>query len=193
MTLAPDNFLTGIVPPCLGVRSLDGLAVDHRRRGRGLAPHPLAVAHQAQVVDGLEQEAAHQLAKPPINRLPGPEMDRQHLPPASRADQIAHRIDHLAQIHLTGPATPRRLGHQRCDPLPFLIRQVRRVALGFPGNLGHPATALLCPHPMLEAQTRSAGNPSGQISKRPLRCRTERLICPTARLERDASQPGQCD
>ena len=188
MTLAPDNSsrqrfalrrLARIVPPCLGVRSLDGLAVDHRRRGRGLAPHPLAVAHQAQVVDGLEQEAAYQLAKPPINRLPGPEMDRQHLPPASRADQIAHRIDHLAQIHPAGPAAPRRLGHQRRDPLPFLIRQVRRVAFGFPGNLGHPATALLCPHPRLEAQTRSAGNPSGQISKRPLNAKCSKQVCLT--------------
>jgi hypothetical protein len=26
-----------------------------------------------------------------------------------------------------------------------------------------------------------------------LRCRTERLICPTAQLERDANPPGQCD
>jgi hypothetical protein len=122
-------------------------------------------------VDGLEQESAHQLAKPPINRLPGPEMDWQHLPAASRADQIAHRIDHLA-----GPATPRRLWHQRCA---FLIRQVRRVALGLPGNLGHPATALLRPHSKLEAQIQSSRNPSGQISKRPLRTSGG---CPSCRL-----------
>jgi len=35
--------------------------------------------------------------------------------------------------------------------LPLLVRQIRRVALGLLGDLGHPATALLCPHPQLES------------------------------------------
>ncbi len=47
-------------------------------------------------------------------------------------------------------ATP-RLGHQWRNLRPLFVRQVRRVTLGLPGDLGHPDTALLCPHPEPES------------------------------------------
>lgn len=103
-------------------------------------------------MDSLKQETAHQPAEPPVDRLPRTEMHRQHLPAAARAHQIAHRIDDLMQVHPSAPATACRFGHQRGDPLPFLVRQARRIALGLSGDVGHPATGLLRPHPKLESQ-----------------------------------------
>ncbi|WP_208984305.1 restriction endonuclease subunit S, partial [Stappia sp. TSB10GB4] len=42
------------------------------------------------------------------------------------------------------------------------------VALGLLGDLGHPATTLLCPHSELESQSASTKNPCPRFSKRPL-------------------------
>ena len=71
MALAPDDLLAGVVTPCFALRSLDRLAVEHPRRGAGLAPGPLTVHHQRQVMDGLEQEASGKFPKPAVDRLPG--------------------------------------------------------------------------------------------------------------------------
>ena len=153
VALAADDLLAGVVTPCvLACGALTDWLSITAARGAGLAPGPLAIDHQRQVVDGLEQEAPRQLAEPAVDRLPRAEMDRQHPPTAARADQIAHRVDHLAELHLPRTAPTPRLGHQRRDLLPLLVRQIRRVALGLLGDLGHPATALLCPHPELESQ-----------------------------------------
>src|SRR5260370_16718955 len=110
-------------------------------------------------MNGLEQEATSQLAEPAVDRLPRPKVDGQHSPTAARADQISHGVDHLAELNLSRTAPTPRLGHQRRDLLPFLVRQIRRIALGLLGDLGHPATALLCPHSELESQPHLRSNP----------------------------------
>jgi hypothetical protein len=96
-------------------------------------------------------------------------MDRQHPPAAARTDKVANRIDHLTEVDFARTSTPPGLGHQRRDPLPFLVRQIRRVTLRLLRDLGHPATALLRPHQQLESFHRCVGNPFHRFSKRPLR------------------------
>src|SRR5215471_18458002 len=79
-------------------------------------------------------------------------MDRKHPPAATRTDKVANCVDHLAEIDLARPAAPARRRHQRRDPLPFLIRQIRRVALRLLGDLGHSTPALLRPRRQLESR-----------------------------------------
>lgn len=67
-------------------------------------------------------------------------MDRQHSPTPTGAAQIAHGVDHLPEINLARTAATPRLEHQRRQLLPLLARQIRRIALGLLGDLGHPAT-----------------------------------------------------
>ena len=166
MALAPDDLLAGVVTPCLCLGRLDGLAVDHGRRRAGLASGSLTVEHQRHVVDSLKQKAPGQLAEPTIDRLPWSEMHRQHPPAAARAHQVAHRVDHLTELDLPRTAPPPGLGHQGRNLLPLLVRQVRWVTLRLLGNLRHPATTLLCPHPELESHTESSWN---RFPKRALR------------------------
>src|SRR6476660_5231194 len=96
-------------------------------------------------------------------------MDRQHPPAAARTNQVAHGIDHLAEIYFSRSPPATRLGHQRRNLLPLLVCEVRRIALDLLGDLGHPATALLCPHPELESEIRPQRNPPPPFSKRSLR------------------------
>ena len=86
-------------------------------------------------------------------------MDRQHAPAAARADQVAHSVDDLAELDLTRAAPSPKLGHEGRDHLPLLVCQIRRIPLGLPGDLGHPATALLGPHPKLESHPKAQRNP----------------------------------
>ena len=43
VALAPDDLLARIITPCVSMRSLDRLAVDHAGRRARLAPGPLTV------------------------------------------------------------------------------------------------------------------------------------------------------
>jgi hypothetical protein len=120
----------------------------------GLASGTLAVEHQFDIVDGLKQKAPRKFTKPAIDGSPMTKMHRKHPPPAARAHQVAHRINDLAEFDLARPPAPTRLRHQRRDPLPLLVRQIRRITLRLPGNLGHPAPGLTCPHRELERMAR---------------------------------------
>ena len=114
-------------------------------------------------MDGLEQETARQLAKPPIDRAPVAEMDRQHPPAAARSHEIAHRVDHFPELDLAGPSPAARLGHQRTEPLPSLIRQIRWIALGLLRDGGHPASLLWRPHPELQSHHHPDQNPNQEF------------------------------
>jgi hypothetical protein len=59
-------------------------------------------------------------------------------------------VDRVAST--AGPA------HQRRDLRPVLVRQIRRVALRLPSNLGHSAAAPLGPHPKRESRHGPQGN-----------------------------------
>ncbi len=86
-------------------------------------------------------------------------------PAAARAHQVAHRVDHLPELHLARPTTATRFGHERRNPLPFLIRQIGRITLRLSGDPGHPAPLLWCPHPELESQPALDRNPLRAISQ----------------------------
>ena len=59
MALSALDLLAGVVAArAAGLGRLDALAVDHRRRGRGLAANPLAILHDQMVVDGREHALA---------------------------------------------------------------------------------------------------------------------------------------
>jgi hypothetical protein len=85
----------------------------------------LPVEHQFEIVDRLKQKSPRQFAKPAIDRLPSPEVDRQHPPPASRTDQVANRVDYLPEIDLpraASPCVPRPRGDEPSEQ-PGLILQ----------------------------------------------------------------------
>jgi hypothetical protein len=133
--------------------------------------------------------------EPAIDRLPGTKMDRQHPPATSRTDQVANPIDHLPEIHLARPASAPGLGHQERNPLPFLIGQIARIALRLLGNLGHPTTALLGPHPERESCGYPLGNPIPEFPNRWGGCRPPQTASRCARIvvlkatEREGRQP----
>lgn len=151
MLLAPDNLLSSVVTYCFRVRCLDALAVDHPGRRARFTARSLPVKHQFHVMNGLEQEPPGQFPEPAIDRAPMPEMDRQHPTAAAGSNQIAHRVDHLAEFDLARAPRASRFGHQWRDALPFLVRHVRRITLRLAGNLGHAASMLWRPHPELES------------------------------------------
>jgi hypothetical protein len=103
-------------------------------------------------VNGLEQKAPHEAAKPPIDRLPRRKIFRQHPPAASGAGDVADRVQDRARVGAGPAALLGRFGQKWRDPLPLLVGQIRRVALGFLLDVGHPATIRLGPHPQRESR-----------------------------------------
>ena len=67
VTFVADDLLGRVEAALLGRRGLDGLAVDHGGRGARRAPRTLAVHHQREVVDRVEQQAPNEAAKPPVH------------------------------------------------------------------------------------------------------------------------------
>jgi len=153
VALAPDNFLGPVeAARAGGGRGLDRLAVDDSRARVGIAAGSLPVDHQRNIVDGAEQQQPNEAAKPPIDRLPGWKVDRQHAPFAPRANHIADRIQDLAQVCSALAARPSRRGQKRPDSRPFLIGQVARVSSRLLLNGGHSAAAFNAPHPNRESR-----------------------------------------
>lgn len=66
----PLIFLPGVVTSRLRRLGLDRLAVDDASRGARRAAGAFAVDHQRHIVNGFEQKAAHEAAKPPVDGLP---------------------------------------------------------------------------------------------------------------------------
>ena len=154
MSLAPDGLLRTVVAPLRPrSRRLDRLAVDNPGARAGLAADALAVNHQGKVVNGAEQHQTHKAPEPPIHRLPGRKVLRQHPPPTSRARHVADRVQHLAQVNLRLAAPFRRRRQQRGNLRPFLIRQIGRITLRPPLDRGHTAARLWCPHALRESQS----------------------------------------
>lgn len=144
--LAALQLLRRIVPAALGRSGrLDGLAVQHARARACRTPGPLAVEQQRDVVDGAEQEAAHEAPEPPVNRLPRRKIVRQHPPAAAGTRQVADRVQDLAQVHarLAPPLGGR--GQKRPDLLPLRVGQIGRIAPVLKSRL--TCTVRLGPHP----------------------------------------------
>ncbi len=159
VAFAPDDALAAVEAAVLGEGRLHGLAVQHAAGRASLASRRLATQHQRDIVDRAEQQVPDEPAKPPANCLPRAEMHRQRPPAARAARHVADRVQHLARVHRGLPPTLRRLRHQRLQPRPFLVRQVRRVTLRSPSRLGHPATGLSGPRPGLKQPQPSRHKP----------------------------------
>jgi hypothetical protein len=83
--------------PALGAGA-QGAAVEDHRRGRRLAAGDLA-QQRAQVVDhALEHPRPEPAARLLVDDLPRGQVVGQHAPGRARADHIAKRVEHLAQI-----------------------------------------------------------------------------------------------
>jgi hypothetical protein len=115
-------------------------------------PRTLAVRHQRDVVDRVEQQAPNEALEPPVHRLPGREIAGQHLPATARTNPIADRVDHFPQIGLSRSAFLRWRRKQPHDHRPLLIGQIGRVSLELLSDLGHAATRFGCPHGQLESR-----------------------------------------
>ena len=79
----------------VGEERLHGVAVEYASRRAGLAPRRLPVQHQRDIVDGAEQQPPDEATEPPVDRLPRPEMHRQH-PPAAHGSLGA-----ISQVRIT--------------------------------------------------------------------------------------------
>jgi len=104
VTLAADDLLGRVEAARLGHRGLDRLARDHGGREARLTPRTLAVHHQRDVVERVEQQAPNEAPEPPVHRLPRREIAGQHLPATARTNQIADCVDHFPQIGLSRSA-----------------------------------------------------------------------------------------
>jgi len=154
---ARNDPLAAVITARFGKRRLDRLTAEHAAHRAGLAPHRLAVQHQRYIVDSAEQQAPDEAAGPPKDGLPRPEVHRQHQPAARAASQVSDRVQHLTQVDRGLPVPPRRLRQQRLDPRPFLVRQVRRVALRLLAKLSHRAWGVSGKHPDLESPSAASG------------------------------------
>jgi hypothetical protein len=158
VALATHDLLAGVVSPCFRFRSFDRLAVDDAPGWARLASDALSVEHQRDVVDRLKHEPTHESSKPPIDRLPGREVIRQHPPSPARTRHVADRVQHLPQIDLDRAPRLRRARKKRLNPHPFLVGQVARIPLGLLLDPGHSAARRWGPHPKLESRPKNAFN-----------------------------------
>ena len=77
---------------------------------------------------------------------------RQRAPAAARARQLAGCVQDLAKIHSPTATNSCRIRQQRGDLRPFFIRQIGRIALRLPLDLGHTASRRWSPHHKLESR-----------------------------------------
>lgn len=163
MAFAAHGLLVRVEPTLrAGSRSLDRLTVEHAAGRAGLATLALAIHHQRDVVDRLEQHQPDETPKPPIDSLPWREVLRQHALAAPGARHISDRVQDLPRVHARLATAPRRPWMQRRNPLPFRVSEIGRVTLRLPLDLGHPASGLSRPHPNRESRIAPKGNPLSQ-------------------------------
>ncbi|MBB4860365.1 hypothetical protein HNO88_003708 [Novosphingobium chloroacetimidivorans] len=67
-----------------------------------LAPFTLAIEHQRDVVDRAEQQPVHKAAEPPIYRLLGRKVDRQHPPATARPGKLARNASSTSRRSVFG-------------------------------------------------------------------------------------------
>src|SRR5271154_4264819 len=127
----------------------------------GLASRPTRSRSSIQrdIVDRLKHEPTDKSAKPPIDRLPGREVIRQHPPSPARTRHVTDRVQHFPQIDLDRAPGLRRTRKKRLNPRPLLVGQVARISLGLLLDLGHSAARRWGPHPKLESRPKNAFNP----------------------------------
>lgn len=128
--LRPRSFFPRVVatgPALLG--RLDGLAVEHRRRGLGRPARLLADPIAELVVQPLPRAVRLPLAEPVEHDVERREVVRQRSPSAAIASDVQDRVDDLTLRVLRRTTSRGVLGNPRLDPSPLRCRQVCRVGL----------------------------------------------------------------
>ena len=124
--LRPFDLLAGIVAAdTAALGRLDALAVDHRRGRAGLAPDPLAIAHDQVVVDRLPRAVVAQPGEPAIHRAPRREAVRHEPPRDAAAQHVEDRVDDLAHRPRTLPAAGGLGGQEAAQGSPIPRRSGR--------------------------------------------------------------------
>src|ERR1700751_740467 len=156
--LRPTIFLPASYPLVLASGALtDWLSMTPPGWAR-FASHALSVEHQRDVVDRLKHEPTDKSTKPPIDRLPGREIIRQHPPSPARTGHVTDCVQHLPQIDLDRSPSLRRTGKKGLNPRPLLVGQLARIPFGLLLDPGHSAARRWGPHPKLESRPKNAFN-----------------------------------
>ena len=132
VALSPDHALGCVVaasPGNAGPARAGRLRIQHRSRGRGAAPGPLAVGHRQGVGHALEGTAAGEAKKPAQGCLPGRKVERQVPPGAVRPEHVEHAVQQGAHRPAARPAAGGRARQERLRDPPFGIGQARCIAL----------------------------------------------------------------
>src|SRR5215204_1154198 len=163
LPLAPLHLLAGVVASrAAALGGLDALAVEHRGRGRRLAADPLAISHDEQVVDRLEQALVTPSAEPAEDRAPRRQVARQKPPRDAAAQEIKDRIKDLPQRPFPRPPSGTRLWHQGLDQSPLGVGQISFVTQPFAAMLPPSGRG---PH---RGSREGFDNPSESLPPRPL-------------------------
>ena len=140
--LRPFTFLPPSQPRGPLFRGLDAPALDDSHGRRGLFAGGLARLIAQAVVYPLDGSIVAPLGEVVVDAVPLGEVAGQHAPLAAGAEQVEHRVEHVAQAELPLASTGLGRGQQRFDEQPLLIAEVGRV-VGSHANPGPETTAVL--------------------------------------------------
>src|SRR5215469_15420304 len=125
MALAPMDLLAAIVaPPAALLSDRDGLAIQNRGTGRGVAPSPLPLLFAQTGMKALPGAIGAPLAEIVIHRLVWRVLTRQHAPGAPAAHQGKDAVENLAQIDAARATTRLGWGEQWSQHHPFWVADI---------------------------------------------------------------------
>jgi hypothetical protein len=130
MALAPFDLL-GAVEPVVSttIGRFDGLRVDHRRAGLGVAAFQVAEVTAQGSVDPLPGTIVSPAPKVVIDDAPGRQSVGDTPPRTAGAQDIQARIDNLPLGILLGSATGFGGRNQWCEHLPFALIESGGIGL----------------------------------------------------------------
>jgi hypothetical protein len=103
---------------------IDGLGIDNRRAGAGIASLSHAGRTPNSVTKPLEEVQPTPLPEMVVGSPPGRKLLREHPPLAATFEQIKHRVQQLTRIMVVKPEAIKN----GLDAFPFCVGQVRGIA-----------------------------------------------------------------